>query len=89
MGYSGVQANLMTVPVYAASYAILIMIAWASDFFLSRGIPIAIGGCTMASGYLGVAFCERNHARYGCTFLIGIVSQSLHLRLKEVTHQNL
>lgn len=73
LGYKAVDANLMTAPVYFSAYALLLITAYLSDRFNSRGIPIIIGGALSGVGYMLLGTLTNVHARYGMTFLAAIV----------------
>lgn len=67
MGYSGLNAQLYTVPPYAAAYGVTLLAAFASDKFKTRGI---IAGISFTFG--GIAFAvlaalpgASYQARYG------------------------
>jgi MFS family permease len=69
IGYTSVTANLMTVPVYATAYAVLLITAYLSDRFRMRGAAIALGGAISGVGYILLGLLKSEHARYGCAFL--------------------
>ncbi|KAH8901456.1 MFS general substrate transporter [Thozetella sp. PMI_491] len=69
LGYTSVQANIMTVPVYATAYCCLVIVAWLSDKTRMRGIPIMLGGTISGLGYILLGVVSDNRARYAFCFL--------------------
>ncbi|KAF8252198.1 MFS general substrate transporter [Wilcoxina mikolae CBS 423.85] len=71
LGYSSLQAQLMTIPPWAVSYVFTILIAFTSDHYNARALNSA--GCMIlgAIGFLVSAILppERYLARYGCFIL--------------------
>ncbi|KAI9146716.1 hypothetical protein HJFPF1_13534 [Paramyrothecium foliicola] len=69
LGYHSVTANLMTAPIYATAYVILLITATLSDRFRVRGIPIMIGGIVAGLGYILLGLLRSDTARYATCFL--------------------
>lgn len=74
LGYEAAIADLLTAPVYASAYICLLLMAWISDRFQKRGLPITFGCILSGLGYILLCFVEGPEARYGCTFMVAIVS---------------
>ncbi|KAK0388807.1 hypothetical protein NLU13_5050 [Sarocladium strictum] len=71
LGYHSVTANLMTAPVYATAYVILIITATLSDRYRVRGIPIMVGGIMAGIGYILLGLLSHDTARYiSCFFAV-------------------
>ncbi|KAF4783904.1 major facilitator superfamily transporter [Colletotrichum scovillei] len=68
LGFVDLQAQLMTVPPYAAAYVVQILVAWSADHFNARGVHSAalalIGGIAFAVS--AVLPPDAYNARYGC-----------------------
>ncbi|KAF2161082.1 hypothetical protein M409DRAFT_69950 [Zasmidium cellare ATCC 36951] len=72
LGYSSVQANLMTVPVFMVSLVVFLVIAWASDRTGLRG-PYLLGALTsLIIGYAILISVENLKARYFACFMAAI-----------------
>ncbi|KAJ9157660.1 MFS general substrate transporter [Pleurostoma richardsiae] len=69
LGYSSIRANLMTVPVYAAAYIILLIMAGISDKTRIRGTPVAFGTLISGLGYILLGTIRNDTARYVSCFL--------------------
>ncbi|KAF5588823.1 major facilitator superfamily transporter [Fusarium subglutinans] len=69
LGYHSVRANLMTAPIYAVAYVILLITAALSDRFRVRGIPISIGGLIAGTGYICLGLLKDDLSRYITCFL--------------------
>jgi hypothetical protein len=68
LGYSGLHANLMTVPPYAVAYVVTLAVSWSADHFNARGLHSAVFATIGAAGFLASAVLPP-HAyahRYGC-----------------------
>ena len=74
LGYHSVTANLMTAPVYATAYCLLLITAWLSDKARMRGLPIMIGGTISGVGYILLGTLKNETARYITCFLAISVS---------------
>ncbi|OBR09845.1 Major facilitator superfamily transporter [Colletotrichum higginsianum IMI 349063] len=68
LGFVDLQAQLMTVPPYAAAYVVQIIVAWSADRFNARGAHSAalalVGGIGFAVS--AVLPPDAYNARYGC-----------------------
>ncbi|KAL1844879.1 hypothetical protein VTK73DRAFT_1625 [Phialemonium thermophilum] len=69
LGYNGVDANLMTVPIYATAYVMLLLFATTSDRLQRRGLPIAFAALVSCLGYVLLAVLRERKARYGSCIL--------------------
>ncbi|KAF2756589.1 major facilitator superfamily transporter [Pseudovirgaria hyperparasitica] len=92
LGYTGLTAQLFTVPPYAVAYVITIVIAYSSDHFNRRGLHSAILALIGAAGFIGSATLppDSYKSRYGCLIvaasgsfacippLLGWLSSNLH-----------
>ena len=67
LGYSGLRAQLMTVPPYAVSYITTILVSWSADHFNARALHSAAFASIGAIGFLASALLPPTsyHARYG------------------------
>jgi MFS family permease len=71
MGYSKVNANLLSVPPNAVAFITVIVITYLSDKYKRRGV-FMLGGATLAIvGYIMLISSARPLAQYGGTFLVG------------------
>lgn len=77
LGYHSVTANLMTAPVYAVAYCVLLVTAALSDRFRMRGLPIAIGGSAAGCGYILLGTLRNETSRYVVCFFA--VTVCIHL----------
>ena len=67
MGYTSVNAQGLTAPVYFASFCCCILAAWLSDKYGRRGFTVAVAATMGAIGYLLLAAIEdesKNGVRY-------------------------
>jgi hypothetical protein len=62
MGYSSIDAQGLTAPVYLASFLLCVAVAFASDRYGQRGIIIAAFATMGCIGYLLLAIIEDKHA---------------------------
>jgi hypothetical protein len=81
LGYSGLQAQLMTVPPYAVSYVVTILVSWSADHFNARALHSATFATIGALGFLASAVLPPHAyaSRYGClivaasgSFIVGV-----------------
>jgi len=71
MGYSKVNANLLSVPPNAAAFITVIAVTYLSDKYKRRGI-FMLGGATISIiGYVMLISSARPLTQYGGTFLVG------------------
>ncbi|TDZ16182.1 MFS transporter prlL [Colletotrichum orbiculare MAFF 240422] len=68
LGFADLQAQLMTVPPYAAAYVVQIVVAYSADRFNARGAHSAALALVGALGFLASAVLPPGayNARYGC-----------------------
>ncbi|KAI0385697.1 MFS general substrate transporter [Hypomontagnella monticulosa] len=68
LGYKDLEAQLMTVPPWAAAYVVQILFAWSADHFNARGYHCAAGALIGAAGFLASAVLPAHNynGRYGC-----------------------
>ncbi|KAK4503343.1 hypothetical protein PRZ48_004258 [Zasmidium cellare] len=68
LGYSGLRAQLMTVPPYAVAYVVTLAVSWSADHFNRRGLHSAIFATIGAVGFLASAVLppDAYSHRYGC-----------------------
>lgn len=68
LGYSGLEAQLMTVPPYAVSYVVTILVSWSADHFNARALHSAAFATIGALGFLVSAVLPPTAyaSRYGC-----------------------
>ncbi|KAE8389063.1 major facilitator superfamily domain-containing protein [Aspergillus alliaceus] len=92
LGYKNLEAQLMTVPPYAAAYVVTVAVSWSADHFNRRGIHSAIFSLIGAMGFLASAVlpADAYRSRYGCLIvaasgafscippLLGWLSSNLH-----------
>ncbi|KAH6639156.1 major facilitator superfamily transporter [Boeremia exigua] len=73
LGYSSLQANLMSVPPYVCGATILYLFALSSDYRRERGCHIIGGISIMLVGLLITTLCTSTRARYAglCILLSG------------------
>lgn len=76
LGYTAIKANLMTVPIYGASYIALLISSKVSDYTRQRGIISAIGCLISAVGFVLLGEIVDLHVRYGMSFLACVVGLS-------------
>ncbi|KAF6824391.1 MFS transporter [Colletotrichum plurivorum] len=67
LGFVDLQAQLMTVPPYAAAYVVQILVAWSADRTNARGAHAAALALLGAAGFIASAVLPPTayHARYG------------------------
>ncbi|EJU00031.1 MFS general substrate transporter [Dacryopinax primogenitus] len=70
MGYDGANAQIFTVPPYAVAAAVLIITAFVSDRYQTRGIPMFISSMLGGTGYLLLIVDVSVHVKYFATFLV-------------------
>jgi sugar phosphate permease len=92
LNYSGLQAQLMTVPPYAVAYAVTLLVSWSADHFNARAFHSAALATIGAAGFLASAVLPPTAytQRYGCLIvaasgafscippLLGWLSSNLH-----------
>ncbi|KAL7628518.1 hypothetical protein AAE478_000033 [Parahypoxylon ruwenzoriense] len=68
LGYHDLEAQLMTVPPWAAAYVVQIIVSWSADHFNSRGYHCAGAAIVGAAGFLASAVLPPHNynGRYGC-----------------------
>ncbi|KAL2005885.1 hypothetical protein VTN00DRAFT_10378 [Thermoascus crustaceus] len=68
LGYSNLQAQLMTVPPYAVAYVVTVAVSWSADHFNARGLHSAVFSFIGAMGFLASAVLPADAYlhRYGC-----------------------
>ncbi|OJI96491.1 hypothetical protein ASPVEDRAFT_23500 [Aspergillus versicolor CBS 583.65] len=68
LGYTSIQAQLMTVPPWAVGYVISLLLAWSADRFNARGLHVCLAGVLTGTGFLASRLlpAEAYLARYGC-----------------------
>jgi MFS family permease len=73
LGYSSLQANLMSVPPYVCGAVGLYLFAFSSDHFRERGFHSAVGIFVGLIGLIVVVTAGTNAAKYAglCVFLFG------------------
>jgi MFS family permease len=70
MGYSKVNANLLSVPPNAAAFVTVIIVTYLSDKYTRRGV-FMLGGATIAIvGYIMLISSVQPLTQYGGTFLV-------------------
>ena len=70
LGYSSVNAQLLTVPPNFGAFLLVLVTAALSDRIKARG-PIMIAGCILAiAGYIMLLAAKTPSVRYGGTFLV-------------------
>ncbi|KAK5045441.1 hypothetical protein LTR84_009305 [Exophiala bonariae] len=82
MGYTRVQANYLTIPIYGFTGIVVMSAAYVSDRLQRRGIilailplfpivgySIAIGTANRAAGYFGMFLCAAGLISFTCIFL--------------------
>ncbi|BGP41928.1 hypothetical protein JCM10449v2_005925 [Rhodotorula kratochvilovae] len=68
LGYSSWRSQLLTVPVYACSFAAILFFVWFSHKINQRGAAIAIAGGIAILGYIVLLTTHTAGARYTGTF---------------------
>ncbi|KAL3436356.1 major facilitator superfamily domain-containing protein [Aspergillus tetrazonus] len=68
LGYTSLNAQLMTVPPWAVAYVVTTAVAWSADHFNSRGLHSAVFSFVGAMGFLASAVLPADAYlhRYGC-----------------------
>ncbi|KAL3450258.1 major facilitator superfamily domain-containing protein [Aspergillus insuetus] len=68
LGYTSIQAQLMTVPPWAVGYIISMLLAWSADRFNARGLHVCLAGILTGTGFLASRLLPATAylARYGC-----------------------
>ncbi|KAL4877305.1 major facilitator superfamily domain-containing protein [Aspergillus karnatakaensis] len=68
LGYTSLEAQLMTVPPWAVAYVVTTAVAWSADHFNSRGLHSAAFAFIGAMGFLASAVLPADAYlhRYGC-----------------------
>lgn len=51
LGYSGLEAQLMTVPPYAVAYVVTLLVSWSADHFNARALHSAVFATIGAIGW--------------------------------------
>lgn len=72
LGYSGVTAQLLTVPVYACAFATTITISFISDKIQRRGLCIALSSTLSLIGYIMLIASDSKSPRTAGTRYAGI-----------------
>lgn len=72
MGYSNVNAQLLTVPVYILGAASFLIVAKLSDRYKIRSPFIVLGFFLQIIGYIILATCDNVHGRYGGVFIVAL-----------------
>ncbi|KZV68752.1 MFS general substrate transporter [Peniophora sp. CONT] len=68
-GYSTTRTQLLTVPPYACSFVLSLLIAWVSDKYKQRGAFAVFSSLLAAAGYTVFIGTGSKHADYGALFL--------------------
>ncbi|KAJ7742251.1 MFS transporter [Mycena metata] len=68
LGFTSLQANLMTVPPYAVAYVVTLLTSWSADRNNSRGLHAGIACLVGAAGFMASALlpADAYAHRYGC-----------------------
>ncbi|OTA97839.1 hypothetical protein M434DRAFT_89364 [Hypoxylon sp. CO27-5] len=68
LGFHDLEAQLMTVPPWAAAYVFQILMSWSADHFNARGYHCAAAALIGAAGFLASAVlpADEYRGRYGC-----------------------
>ncbi|KAK5055421.1 hypothetical protein LTR84_013171 [Exophiala bonariae] len=87
LGYTSIQANYLTIPVYALATGSVALLAWLSDRLHKRafcllivpvpvliGYSIAIGSSNIGAGYFAMFLCAAGIFPYNCLMLTWISS---------------
>ncbi|KAF3039424.1 hypothetical protein E8E12_009369 [Didymella heteroderae] len=92
LGYKDLEAQLMTVPPYAAAYVVTLLVSWSADHFNARALHSAVFALIGSVGFLASALLPATSysSRYGCLIvaccgafscippLLGWLSSNLH-----------
>lgn len=79
LGYHAVYANLMTTPVYAWAYVVLLITAYWSDRLQQRGLAVMTGGVISGIGYILLGVLHNEKSRFAMAFLAATVSRTQSL----------
>ncbi len=71
-GYSKLDAQLMTIPVYACAGVAVIALGWSSDRFKTRGVFLIGVFTTAGVGWLLLLVSRSQRLSFAATFLVGI-----------------
>jgi sugar phosphate permease len=71
MGYTKVNANLMSVPPNVAAFLTVILVTYLSDKYKRRGVFMLSGATLSIVGYIMLISSARPLTQYGGTFLVG------------------
>ncbi|RFU28757.1 hypothetical protein B7463_g7582, partial [Scytalidium lignicola] len=74
IGYNGLAAQYLTIPIYLIGAVGILMFCYLSDRYERRGIIIAIFGLFPIAGYATLLSSENPHVLYGAIYLIGFGS---------------
>ncbi|OTA98717.1 hypothetical protein M426DRAFT_28177 [Hypoxylon sp. CI-4A] len=68
LGFHDLEAQLLTVPPWAAAYVFQILMSWSADHFNARGYHSAASSLIGAAGFLASAVLppDNYRGRYGC-----------------------
>ncbi|CAD6593337.1 MAG: hypothetical protein ASARMPREDX12_007091 [Alectoria sarmentosa] len=55
LGYTSLNAQLMTIPPYAVAYVVTLLVSWSADRFNSRALHAAACALIAAVGFIGLA----------------------------------
>lgn len=68
LGYTSIEAQLMTVPPWAVGYVVSMLLAWSADRFNARGLHVSLAGVLTGTGFLASRLlpAEAYLPRYGC-----------------------
>ncbi|KZV68747.1 MFS general substrate transporter [Peniophora sp. CONT] len=69
LGFSTTRTQLLTVPPYACSFVLSLLIAWVSDRYKQRGVFAIFSSLLGAVGYAIFLGTGSKHADYGALFL--------------------
>ncbi|CCO30344.1 putative transporter C1002,16c [Rhizoctonia solani AG-1 IB] len=69
LGYSPVRTQLMTVPPYAVSFVVSLVLAYISDRYKLRGPVLFVTGIIATAGYALYLTQTNKHVLYGSLFL--------------------
>lgn len=72
LGYSAVQTQLYTIPVYVCTAVFLIIVCVASDKIKKRGIFLVLAFVVAAAGWLILLLSTSEHLSYAGCFLVGM-----------------
>jgi len=71
LGFSSIEAQLMTVPPWVCGYFVCLFLGWSADHFNARGWHVTASSTIGGIGWLtaGLLPADAYTARYGCLFL--------------------